>query len=522
MVERVGTPEFTQRSIELYGAPRDRIGPNAVTNLEAAEQFLAMTDDFRLVGDPPEEVCLRPEYVAERLSERIRPVFHGHAVTVEIDPDMTSKAAAGATRVRIRGATCFSNQDIAQLAEHEVFVHSLTSINGREQPILRTMGLGSPRTTATQEGMATFAELITNAIDLPRLRRLALRVKAIQLALDGADFIDVFRFFLAAGQTLEESYYSAARVFRGGDVRGRIVFTKDVVYLQGLISVHTFFLQAIHQGRPGYIRDHQRPPEAATTALQHVRGARRGQHREHRVATEALPEVIRGDHAPRDHRAEADQQDHGQRQEGVHQHELPRGRGGPRVGHQATIRRRLLRGPTPRAADRTASASSVTSAVSADPNAARARIGYVPEEPKLYDYLTGREMIEFVAEIRGRGDVEAALDVAGLGEDANRLIHEYSQGMRRKIALAAAMVAAPPVLILDESLNGLDPPSAARVTAALRAARDQGTAVLLSTHVLDTLERLADRLIMIAGGRVVADLPGTEMDRVREIFGRAT
>ena len=100
--------------------------------------------------------------------------------------------------------------------------------------------------------------------------------------------------------------------------------------------------------------------------------------------------------------------------------------------------------------------------VSADPNAARARIGYVPEEPKLYDYLTGREMIEFVAEIRGRGDVEAALDVAGLGEDANRLIHEYSQGMRRKIALAAAMVAAPPVLILDESLNGLDPPSAAR------------------------------------------------------------
>ncbi len=255
MVERVGTPEFTQRSIELYGAPRDRIGPNAVTNLEAAEQFLAMTDDFRLVGDAPDEVCLRPEYVAERLVERIAPVFRDHPITIEIDPEMTSKAAAGATRVRIRGATCFSNQDIAQLAEHEVFVHSLTSINGREQPILRSMGLGSPRTTATQEGMATFAELITNAIDLPRLRRLALRVKAIEMALSGADFIDLFRFFLEAGQTLEESFYSSARVFRGGDVRGRVVFTKDVVYLQGLISVHTFFLQAIHQGRPEYIRD---------------------------------------------------------------------------------------------------------------------------------------------------------------------------------------------------------------------------------------------------------------------------
>jgi len=255
MVERIGTPEFSQRSIELYGAPKDRIGPNEVTNLEAAEQFLSMTDDFRLVGDPPEEVCLRPEFVAERLAQRISPVFADRSIAVEIDPEMASKAAAGATRVRIRGATCYSNQDIAQLAEHEVFVHSLTSINGREQPVLRSMGLGAPRTTATQEGMATFAELITNAIDLPRLRRLALRVKAIQLGLDGADFIDVFRFFLDAGQTLEESFYSAARVFRGGDVRGRVVFTKDVVYLQGLISVHTFFLKAIHQGRPEYIRD---------------------------------------------------------------------------------------------------------------------------------------------------------------------------------------------------------------------------------------------------------------------------
>ena len=255
MVERVGTPEFTRRSIELYGAPGDRIGPNAVTNLQAAEQFLSLTDDFRRVGDAPEEVCLRPEYVAERLLERVLPVFTDHPIAVEIDPEMTSKAAAGATRVRIRGATCFSVQDIAQLAEHEVFVHSLTSINGREQPVLKSMGLGAPRTTATQEGMATFAELITNAMDLPRLRRLALRVKAIQMGLDGADFIDLFRFFLEAGQTHEESYYSSARVFRGGDVRGRLVFTKDVVYLQGLISVHTFFLKAIHQSRPEYIRD---------------------------------------------------------------------------------------------------------------------------------------------------------------------------------------------------------------------------------------------------------------------------
>jgi hypothetical protein len=108
-----GPPEFTQRSIELYGAPRDRIGPNAVTNLEAAELFLALTDDFPVVGEQPDDVCLRPEYVAEQLRERIAPVFVDHPIAVDIDAEMASKAAAGARRVRIRGGTCFSQQDIA-------------------------------------------------------------------------------------------------------------------------------------------------------------------------------------------------------------------------------------------------------------------------------------------------------------------------------------------------------------------------------------------------------------------------
>lgn len=157
--------------------------------------------------------------------------------------------------------------------------------------------------------------------------------------------------------------------------------------------------------------------------------------------------------------------------------------------------------------------------VATDPNGARARIGYVPEEPKLYEYLTAREMVSFVAEIRGGGDVEAALAVATLDEDALRPIQEYSQGMRRKTALACALVSRPPLYVLDEALNGLDPPSAARVTAALRRVCDEGASVILSTHVLDTLEKIADRLVMIASGRVIADVPGSEMERVRALFG---
>ena len=90
--------------------------------------------------------------------------------------------------------------------------------------------------------------------------------------------------------------------------------------------------------------------------------------------------------------------------------------------------------------------------------------------------------------------------------------------MRRRTALAAALVAQPPLLVLDEALNGLDPPSAARVVTALKAACEAGQAVLLSTHVLDTLERIADRVIMLRRGRVVADAPASALPELRELF----
>jgi uncharacterized protein (TIGR02421 family) len=133
---------------------------------------------------------------------------------------------------------------------HEAFIHTATQLNGRKQLNLTCLGLGAPRTTRTQEGIAVFAELITNAIDLSRLRRIALRVIAVQMALDGADFIDLFKFFLNAGQSENESVKSAQRIFRGGDVKNKVVFTKDGVYLQGLLEVHTMLRIAIRDNKP--------------------------------------------------------------------------------------------------------------------------------------------------------------------------------------------------------------------------------------------------------------------------------
>jgi uncharacterized protein (TIGR02421 family) len=134
-------------------------------------------------------------------------------------------------------------------------VHTATQLNGKKQTNLKSLGLGAPRTTRTQEGIAVLAELVTNSIDITRLRRVALRVIAVKMALDGADFIDLFKFFLNAGQSEIESVRSTQRIFRGGAVKDKVVFTKDAVYLQGLLEVHTFLRVAIRDNRPNLVRN---------------------------------------------------------------------------------------------------------------------------------------------------------------------------------------------------------------------------------------------------------------------------
>jgi uncharacterized protein (TIGR02421 family) len=168
---------------------------------------------------------------------------------------MSSKALAGATRIRVRGSAVFSKLDKDQLLYHEAYVHTATQLNGKKQVNLKSLGLGAPRTTRTQEGIAVLAELITNSIDITRLRRVALRVLAVNMALHGADFIELFKFFLEAGQPEIESVRSAQRIFRGGAVKGGVVFTKDAVYLQGLLEVHTFLRLAIRDNRPDLVKN---------------------------------------------------------------------------------------------------------------------------------------------------------------------------------------------------------------------------------------------------------------------------
>lgn len=250
MVEHAGTATLTELSKEIYGAPDRAIGWGGLTHLQAADQFIESTSgilNFYCVTE--ESYYLTPRYVASQLRKTFRRHFRDHKVKVKVDRKMASKARAGARTIRVRARTGFSELDLAQLTQHEGFVHTLTKINGQEQKNLKCLGLSAPRTMQTQEGLATFAELVTNTIDLQRLLRIALRTRAVQMALDGADFLQVFEFFRNSGQDAVESYNSARRVFRGGNPRGHIAFTKDVVYLQGLVLVHTFFRKAIQRNK---------------------------------------------------------------------------------------------------------------------------------------------------------------------------------------------------------------------------------------------------------------------------------
>ncbi|RNF82922.1 flavohemoglobin expression-modulating QEGLA motif protein [Montanilutibacter psychrotolerans] len=244
----LGTPAVTDLSVQLYGKPDEPLPGDGPSTREAARHFISIADelDHELMS-PAEHVAISATALRLQLQGDLDDYFNSRVIEVELDPGLIAKAAAGSTRIRLRQGAAFSDYDRHQLLQHEAFVHSLTALNGQLQPVLPSLALASPRSTATQEGLATFAEQITGSIDIGRMKRLSLRIEAVAMALDGADFIEVFRYFLAAGQRPEDSFASAQRVFRGVPTNGGCAFTKDTVYLRGLVGVHTFFRWALRQ-----------------------------------------------------------------------------------------------------------------------------------------------------------------------------------------------------------------------------------------------------------------------------------
>ena len=145
-----------------------------------------------------------------------------------------------------------------------------------------------------------------------------------------------------------------------------------------------------------------------------------------------------------------------------------------------------------------------------DPVSAKKSIGFVPDEPNLYNKLTGLEYLNLVADIYGVSTAERTrrindlLSMFGLTSEVSDVIQSYSHGMKQKLALTGALLHNPPLFILDEPMVGLDPRSSRLFKFLMRKHCDQGYAVFFSTHILEVAERLCDRVGIIDKGRLIA------------------
>ncbi len=155
----------------------------------------------------------------------------------------------------------------------------------------------------------------------------------------------------------------------------------------------------------------------------------------------------------------------------------------------------------------------------AKPLLAKSRMGVLPEGLRLFERLSGTELLTFTGRLRGMdaGEVAARaaelLDVLGLADARDQLVVDYSTGMRKKVTLAAALLHNPPVLFLDEPFEAVDPVSARTIRDVLSAFTGRGGTVVLSSHVMELVERLCDHVAVMASGRVLAAGP---VDAIRD------
>ncbi len=250
MLRSCGTADFFHCSSELYGAPGDLLLDQSSTSLTLASDFneiLRQLDGFNEHLLEQQEVSSTK--LAERLTVAVNDMFGADAPEIQLVDELSANALAGRERIRIRRDAEFNDKDVAQLIHHEAGIHVATSLNGLYQTSLPILGSSHAGTTRTQEGLAVFAEFITGSMDLDRLRRLCDRTIAIQMAVDGADFIEVYEYFLERCHSEEQAFENTRRVFRGGVLSGGAPFTKDIVYLDGLVRVHNFLRALVANGR---------------------------------------------------------------------------------------------------------------------------------------------------------------------------------------------------------------------------------------------------------------------------------
>lgn len=160
--------------------------------------------------------------------------------------------------------------------------------------------------------------------------------------------------------------------------------------------------------------------------------------------------------------------------------------------------------------------------VPANPDAVHAHIGYLPEQNPLYPDMYVREYLLFIDRLRkAHTDIEALIRRVGLSPEAHKHIRELSKGYRQRVGLAAAMIGDPEVLILDEPTTGLDPNQLVEIRSLIKDLGKKHT-IILSTHILQEVQAMCSRVIIIAHGTLKYDAPISSITNLEELFAQQT
>ncbi len=251
MLEARGTADFGLISQELYGAASDAFHAGDPT---LADLGLMLSDYLNNIdgrGDLKDEPkTLTAKDAVAMLQRRLDEVFGaGEGIIRVFESDgIVADAAAGADYIKIRSDALFNERDVRALEVHEGLVHVGTTLNGLNQPICTFLAKGPPSSTVTQEGLAILMEVIAFTSYPSRLRKLTNRTRAIHMAEEGADFLQIFEFFREQGYSEDSSYANSSRVFRGSTPDG-LPFTKDLSYLKGFILIYNYIQLAVRKGK---------------------------------------------------------------------------------------------------------------------------------------------------------------------------------------------------------------------------------------------------------------------------------
>jgi uncharacterized protein (TIGR02421 family) len=251
MLEARGTADFGLISQELYGSASDAFHAGDPTLADLGVMFSTYLDNIADRSDLKDEPkTLNASEAVTLLQSRLNGVFGDDEAVVRVfeSDGILADAAAGADYIKIRADALFNERDIRALEVHEGLVHVGTTLNGLNQPICTFLAKGPPSSTITQEGLAILMEVIAFTSYPTRLRKLTNRTRAIHMAEEGADFLQIFQFYRDQGYTPEESYSNTIRVFRGSTPDG-LPFTKDLSYLKGFILIYNYIQLAVRKGK---------------------------------------------------------------------------------------------------------------------------------------------------------------------------------------------------------------------------------------------------------------------------------